>query len=123
MLDGHAGGQDERRHVVRTRGTRRTKPGCTSGSGCESSPLHRPRTNLSGRRIEHDRSAVAAGRNQAPLERNRHDRDDAVAAHRAEAFVVHEQHARMRIRALGLGQERAVHVEWPRGSNISARRR
>jgi hypothetical protein len=36
--------------------------------------------------------------------------DHAVTAHRAPAFVVHEEHAGNGRRAHGLGQQRAIHV-------------
>ena len=71
----------------------------------------RARANLPGGRVQRRaRRPVPAGRDQSALERERDDRDDAVAAHRAEALVVHEEHAGVRIGALGLGEQRAVHV-------------
>src|SRR5688500_2771662 len=75
----------------------------------------RGRANLPGGRIEHDLAAARAGIDQAALQSDRHDRYDAVAAHRAESLVVYEQHAGVRVDALGLGEERAVHVEMPAG--------
>jgi len=47
---------------------------------------------------------------QPALDRHRRDGDDAVAAHGAPAFVVHEEHAGMRIARHRFGQQRAVHV-------------
>ena len=95
--------EDERRHV----GERHARDaGGVVGSGAEAGARpHRP-----GGRVVHDRHAVAARHDQPALERNRRDRDHAVAAHRAVALVVHEEHAGVRAGRDRLGEERAVHV-------------
>ena len=72
-----------------------------------------PRPDLPRRRVEHDHTAAAARDDQPALDGHRDDGDDAVAAHRAVAFVVHEEHAGIRIRTFRLGQQRAVHVRVP----------
>ena len=73
------------------------------------------------------RSTVAPsppGMQQPALERDRRHRDDAVAAHRAVAFVVHEQHTGVRARRCTGSVRIAPYMSaWPRGSSISARRR
>jgi hypothetical protein len=71
------------------------------------------RADLPGRCVERERDVVAIGRREIDdpaLDRQRRDRDDAVAAHRAEALVVHEEDAGVRVGAFRVGQERAVHV-------------
>ena len=72
-----------------------------------------PGSNRSGRRVIHNGRAIAARQQQPALERDGRDGNDAVAAHRAVALVVHEQHARVRAWRHGLGEDRAVHVGVP----------
>src|SRR5581483_2110878 len=54
-----------------------------------------------------------ARREHARFEGDGGERDDPVAAHRAPALVVHEQHAEISVRRDGIGDDRAVHVGMP----------
>ena len=80
---------------------------------CPTRPIPRLRPNGPGRRVVDDRRSVTARHQQTALERHRRHRDHAVAAHRAVALVVHEQHAGVGARQHRLGQDRAVHVRVP----------
>ena len=115
--DGHRGLQDEGWNVDEAHSL--------DSRSIAVTPYVGARADLPCRRIEHDGVAVA-GDDQPAFDRHRHDSDDAVAAHRAVALVVHEEHARVRVRMFRLGQQRAVHVrvaaglQHQRGSQVVA---
>ncbi len=92
QLHRQAAVQDERRHVHE--GHALDPPGVQRRAGPD-----RP-----GRRVVDHRRSVSPRHQQAALDRHRRHRDDAVAAHRAVAFVVHEQDAGMRAWRHRLGQ-------------------
>ena len=100
----HARMQDERRHVAKADARDATRLAVARDG--------RAGGDLSGRRIEDD-LAGSAWRDQSTFERDRRHRDDAVPAHRAIAFVVHEEDAGVGAVALGFGEQRTVHVRVP----------
>src|SRR6266550_5040510 len=67
----------------------------------------RPSGHATGRRVETD--LVPWGQ-QAGLERHGDQRDDAVAAHRAPALVVQEEHSEVAVGCNGRCRDRAIHV-------------
>ena len=70
----------------------------------------RGRGHEPGRRLPPDRRRRLGRRVETLLDEAVRQGDDAVAAHRAVALVVHEQHRDVGIGALGRQQHRAVHV-------------
>ena len=76
----------------------------------ESCPPARRRRSTRRARWPPGRRRCRPGHDQPALDRDRRHRDDAVAAHRAVALVVHEQHAGVGARRHRLGEDRAVHV-------------
>jgi hypothetical protein len=67
----------------------------------------RPRRHSSRGRVEPNDRALAQ---KTDLERDGHERDHAVATHRAPALVVHEQDARVAVRRDRLGRDRSIHI-------------
>ena len=94
--------------ATRGRPSRHDRRARGRGSG---PPAHRARARRRRRR----------GVDQPALEGHRDDGDDAVAAHRAVALVVHEQHAGVRSPARSGSVSSAPYMSaWPRGSSMSA---
>ena len=93
----HAALQDEGRHVDERDAANALA--CPRGAGADGA----------GRRVEGDGVAIRHG-DEAALEDDRGDGDDAVTAHRRVSAVVHEQHAGVRPGRGRFGQHRAAHV-------------
>ncbi len=83
---------------------------CTAQSPLGELDRRRVGGHDAGRNLVANRRHRLGGREQAFLDQAGRDRDDPVAAHRAVALVVHEQHGHVGVVAVRREQDRPVHV-------------